>query len=155
LDLLFLNPGYNKLKNRNENLATAGGNRTLTLIYIGYSSSFLSGITLKNMFQIHVLYRDPRSQLDLCCIDVLSHAIIVATSLDRVSNLRIIWWWTQFCLYTVLTQKAFDLGLFKCHLMYGAISCYFTKQDMFNLIKCLVKVPGQSTIHRKGLFCLS
>jgi len=39
---LYLNPGNTsiKLKNRNENLATAVGNRTLTLIYIGHSSYF-------------------------------------------------------------------------------------------------------------------
>jgi len=28
-------------------------------------------------------------------------------------------------------RLGFDLGLLKCHLMYGAISCYFTKEKMW------------------------
>ena len=65
LDLLYLNPGYNKLKKRNENLANAGGNWTLTLIYIGQSSSFWGKITINNMFQIHVLYGEGRNLISV------------------------------------------------------------------------------------------
>ena len=37
----------------------------------------------------------------------------------------------------------------------GNIMLLYETGGMFNLIKCLVKVPGQSIIHQKGLLCFS